>query len=571
MAPPVHKNQHREPAWSQPSPTIPQDLWGPREGAGNTPYNEVSPISTPRESLGRRSSEEPPISPIESLRPFAAQSSLPVPSQFQSLIPIRVSPHLSHSTGQGNLRKEQTKWDPYSGEPNESGVPASTRPGIVPLEQQYPQLKERTKQILAGLREREQAKIPTWGRPPPPVAAESSDNLPPNQQWKREQTRKVLDDMSNIRVEPLKLPQRNISRQDPEIAMAAKSAPLSDSRIEDESIHFGVTHPVTDRIVPTLKSEQPILTIRTVASDESIRSIGDIKPIAPLRIKSRDPTPTQMYYSGSDPSSSPPRATESKTLQSPFRSPHPPKVFEELMPVSSIRTESPHHDPGPVTPRTPTPESFHSAKPQAVQHMEHEVSRFSWTTYATSVDESPGPGARLVRDSSPPPPIPPMPTIRKRPVSTKFNDTLYMSADDAKSQGSIVIRKPVARRAKAPSASHLKHLSLTKTLPQLPAEFSSGDKIGNYESQLEALNRRKHNVNRIMKELSENLKKNQINYDARKRKEVQAQIQNYEEELQTIFNEQHDIGLLMHRAMKKRDADDNYEHPTGLWIRRVTN
>ena len=90
-------------------------------------------------------------------------------------------------------------------------------------------------------------------------------------------------------------------------------------------------------------------------------------------------------------------------------------------------------------------------------------------------------------------------------------------------------------------------------------------------AQLESLNRRKHNVRRIVADLEAALKKNAVIYDMWKRKEVEKNITNHKMELDDIGREIHDISLQQHRAQRKRDREDGYEACTGLWIKRVTS
>jgi hypothetical protein len=119
----------------------------------------------------------------------------------------------------------------------------------------------------------------------------------------------------------------------------------------------------------------------------------------------------------------------------------------------------------------------------------------------------------------------------------------------------------------------MSHLSTTKSLPPTPVELQASeaaDKLGSLQARLDDLARRKRNVDKIIYELQESLKKNAIIYDARKRKEVDKMVTNLHMEMQDIKNEEHDVQLKLHRVQKRRDKDDFYEQPTGLWIKRVT-
>jgi len=55
----------------------------------------------------------------------------------------------------------------------------------------------------------------------------------------------------------------------------------------------------------------------------------------------------------------------------------------------------------------------------------------------------------------------------------------------------------------------------------------------------------------------------------RKREAEKMKIERLRIEEADVKREEHDIGLRLHRAWKRRDKDAVYE-PTGLWVRRVT-
>ena len=483
-------------------------------------------------------------------------------------------------------KKENTKWDKYTGEQTtaETGVHAQApKPGTV--EMQFPQLKERTKQILAGLRERETAKKTPWGKAPPPVAADPLDN-PPAQRvpWKGASGRTALvDPVQNnpaARKGPIQYPQRNVSHmnpaQDQARTMSPENAPHEPVTISQP---VTITHPVRsvspDKPVqpPYQPVKQPVppsssppkaeQTLRMVASQESI------KPIAPLKVRSpRVMSPTEKQNMAS--------------LESPFHSPHPSQatVPENGTPVPKLKN--------PPRPKH-TPEKDNSADTAeaeilrkainnhqqnlGISHLEREPeSRFSWTTYATTVNESPRSMAPTQVGSSPVPPMPPIaPSImvRKRPVSTAQSAFPYSDISTNHSQTSIVSRKPIP--SDKPRSTSIMSNSASKSLPPTPVELEAGDKMSVLEAKMEDLDRRKRNNGKINRELNDSLKRNAINYDMRKRKEVEKAIANLALEMAEITQEEHEVGLTLHRAQKKRDKEDCYENPTGLWIKRVTS
>jgi hypothetical protein len=57
--------------------------------------------------------------------------------------------------------------------------------------------------------------------------------------------------------------------------------------------------------------------------------------------------------------------------------------------------------------------------------------------------------------------------------------------------------------------------------------------------------------------------------EARRQAEEKQKVEMLKEDLDDVVREEHDIGLRLHRANKRRDQNAIYE-PTGLWVRRVT-
>ncbi len=58
--------------------------------------------------------------------------------------------------------------------------------------------------------------------------------------------------------------------------------------------------------------------------------------------------------------------------------------------------------------------------------------------------------------------------------------------------------------------------------------------------------------------------------DVRRKREMEKlKVERLRVEEADVRREEHDIGLRLHRAWKRRDKDAVFE-PTGLWVRRVT-
>lgn len=499
-----------------------------------------------------------PISPIDASAPVQARTPLPERVQ-QSQIPRRIP----QPTGE----TAPIKWDEHSGEPtnDERGKPSSVRPGTQPVEMQYPHLKERTKQILAGIRQREAAKTKQWGRIPPPVAPDPLDHPLQREPWKGASGRTAL-------VDPVK--NTNAPRIVPIRKEPAKPESPGPHHAGPARFYAEATGPVE----PDVSQRSPDL--RTSPSVESLR------PVVPL--KTRNLTPDKTNFT---PIQSPTREVHSTTPTGSPELVHPALRSE----TPRGRVESPQYDSEPNTPTTPiadqnadhsflqTPPAYHEAP-----DFGREQSHFSWTTYTTSADDSPRSLAQAMRDSSPPPSMPGLPptiTIKKRPVSGNAFMQSYPSRRDSlqsspyirdsytDSTGSVN-RKPLpgAGAGQSPALSQRSRvMSTSKSLPPTPTVIEAADKIEGLEAQIEALERRKRNTARIINDLEAALKKNAVVYDMWKRKEVEKNITNHKLSLDDIASEIHELSLTLHRAQRKRDRDDGYELNTGLWVKRVTS
>ena len=544
----------------------------PKHQSTTSIVSEISPISTAQSSF-----DSLPISPIGSpaypSAEYVAQTT-PTPTQrtFQTQIPRRkpapisaLAPETRELNEDMPKKKSETKWDGYSGEPSEDGRPPTVRPGAQSLEEQYPQLKARTRQILADLKKTNGENKQSWGKQPPSVAPDTLDHSAHKQPWKGASGRTTLvEPVRNnpaARLQPLRIPERNISRE----YTATRSAPVNEAVFQHSPEH--TPDPQSAPVRAPVIAQIP--TIRHIPSQESI------KPVAPLKIGSKTPRAI-----------SPTMISNEAHLQSPFRSPD--ANIEHAQPLAatpSLSMESPtlgnaFNDVETLTSAEPVQRATlltnAEAKPSRLAHT--PKSRFSWTTYATTVNASPQSIHNLITDDSPrdklhthTPVI-----IKKRAVSGYPASVQYSNLDAAVSNTSLISvqRKPLAPAPtmdRFRSVSAVSAASLSKTLPQCPPEMEAGDKIATLEARMDDLSRRKRNLNKIIGELGESQKRNLIVYDTRKRREIEKMVTNMKLELAEVGQEEHESGIQLHRAQKKKDREDNYEQPTGLWIKRVTS
>jgi hypothetical protein len=105
-----------------------------------------------------------------------------------------------------------------------------------------------------------------------------------------------------------------------------------------------------------------------------------------------------------------------------------------------------------------------------------------------------------------------------------------------------------------------------------PAEAQSHDLVTSLQAQLDDLAHRRTNIERSIRQMTELMPKDSVILTEevrRKREDEKRKVEALRTEEADIKREEHDIGLRLHRAWKRRDKDAVYE-PTGLWVRRVT-
>jgi hypothetical protein len=111
-----------------------------------------------------------------------------------------------------------------------------------------------------------------------------------------------------------------------------------------------------------------------------------------------------------------------------------------------------------------------------------------------------------------------------------------------------------------------------KSLPKSPAEVESQDLISSLQAQLDNLSNRRNNIMKSIRQMTELMPTDHVVETAevrRKRDEEKQKIEFLKEEEADIRRQEHDLGLRLHRAWKRKDNDAAYEQ-TGLWVKRVT-
>jgi len=201
-------------------------------------------------------------------------------------------------------------------------------------------------------------------------------------------------------------------------------------------------------------------------------------------------------------------------------------------------------------------------------------SRFSVTTYAPSeAHTTPRPSTDTF--DRPPMPSPPQEYTTKAPSSILNRKRPQLVGDSPKSsvpRKAVNPSSPVFISMKTSSISEKRASNISKNLPQSPAEQESRDLVSSLQAQLDNLQHRRNNISRSIRQMTELMPQDNLVVTSevwRKREEEKRKVEGLKTEEADIRRQEHDIGLRLHRAWKRRDKEAVYE-PTGLWVRRVT-
>ena len=510
---------------------------------------DVSPIDENRKKLdaGPRTGSNIPV-----LRraPAALQSGDQQDAPKQKFWEAKLAPN------------SKVKWDDYSGEPTSSsaGKAASVTPGTYAQGAAPGDRRPMGYQVsVSGPEKRNVSLSERMGR--------LGTKAPPVEPWSKATGRSEIapplkyDPTSK----PLQLPRKALS---PSAQRTDQGTSNALAGTMDHVSDAPDTHPVA-------------------AETHNLEMHNDlIKPIVPLKLGKKSPR------SGL---TSPTSPTNAGLGIHPYSYPSPitPTGLrsEQSSPVTVIDepTEAALHP----TQRTATP-PYNSTESKAQEETpekdkEAPLSRFSWTTYnsATTYQHSPPP--------SPPPPLPtaiPVPRqrvvtepisaaasiiSRRRPVpqSDRAPEPPAISHAATDSPGTAKVRTMLSSSPDPPSPSAASTFSTattgtSKALPQPPTTLSAIDHIGILESQMEDLRIRRSNVYRVLTDLNNAAPSNPLITDFRRARMAEQRKRGFEDELSEIKREEHDVGLKLHRAWKKREREDP-STVSALWVRRVTS
>ena len=184
------------------------------------------------------------------------------------------------------------------------------------------------------------------------------------------------------------------------------------------------------------------------------------------------------------------------------------------------------------------------------------ASRFSATTYATTAYDSPPATPKISSETVLPVTSPLSILNRKRPIPVAGTPNTKVAA-----------RKPTPLETMTSTATDNRN---SKALPKRPAEIDAIDRVAMLQAKLDTLRRRRGNLQTVIHELTHVVQPSSIAYDLASRQEIKKTVNSLNTELAEVMKEEHETGLKLHRAWKRRDSKASYE-PTSLWVRRVTS
>ena len=437
-----------------------------------------------------------------------------------------------------NSDSEPTRWDKYSGEPTTAatGQPGQVKPGnpMIALKQ-------------TGRLQQTQRRAPDADEKVVPVSEKAFrfkdpglvvDTRPP---WKGASGRQtIVQPVEDKPGQAIPIPRRSSKTNPGPSTTPSGATPYSTQMtgVQPES----ETSPASVRRVPLIEDE-------TNKPDVPQKDSDNAHPKQP-----ESPTSAAFKQSGYPSPVSPRGDVDGGTT------------------FSQSHVNAPEHD---VTPnRYSVPRKSVDTSYARQSSREHSDSRFSWTTYNTDAtyQQSPPP--------SPPPQMPPLPRSampanpysimnRSRPVPSTNN-----SPSPAASPTISTYRKPVPSPdfdapRRSPTTS-LAPSAASKALPRTPLESSASDLVDALQAQLDDLFTQRSNVQKVIREFLQTQPQNPLISDLRAMREAEKKLQRLKDDLADITRQEHDVGLRLHRANKKREKADGAT-PTALWIKRVTS
>lgn len=538
-------------------------------------YEDISPPSSPEpetqnhSDLPRRYRSMRDVSPMDENRGTTrANSNIPVLRKAPPALQTGEVKSTSQKFWGGKVApNSKVRWDDYSGEPTSSnaGRAGSVNPlafakeGLRPMGYQVSVSGPGSKKKMTSFTDR----VGRFGAKPAPTEPVQGPEPWSRATGRAEIAQPLKDEATN---QPLQIPRKPSTR-----------------KVEGLGLDMSnVVATITNRVALAADARP------AAAKPTTFDAHGDqIKPIVPLKVGRKSPTheltspgtPQNNGLGITNPYSYPSPVTPTNEKQSPESLATADDQSETSETESWERSLTPKQSTIWNKPIKQTPE----------QNKEASHSRFSWTTYnsTTTYQHSPPP--------SPPQPMPTLDAVSKSRVMTEpapaapsiLNRRRPVPQADKVPDTPPTVRKPVPA-ARSPVAMKTRKAALAsptsprpgstfststtgtqKALPQPPTTLSASDHVSLLESQMEDLNVRRSNVYKMLQRMNAAAPSNPMLTDFKTARMTEQRKKAFEDELAEIKIEEHDVGLKLHRALRKRERDDP-NSGSALWIRRVT-
>jgi len=533
--------------YSQPSEDPHYDWSRARRPVASSYYGDVSPpASSGVDDNARAETGYGPgnVSPIQQEPELSSPFETPSPRvRSQIPVPRKVTPGSQSAYGRmrGTSDSERTRWDKYSGEPTtaSTGQPGQVKPGD-------------------------------------PIAAKPTGRL--GQTQRKDSAPSAAENIIPVTEKALRF------NKDPGLVVDTrppwKGASGRHTIVQPVEDKPGQTIPIPRRTSKKMPSPSispssatPYATGTTGAESESETSQASVRRVPLIAAETDRPAVPQKDDGDTLPKRT---ASASSTAfkESGYPSPVSPRddVVGGTTTASQSHVNAQQHDD--TSNRYSIPRKSVDTVYARQGSREHSDSRFSWTTYNTdnTYQQSPPP--------SPPPAVPALPRSampanpysimnRSRPVPSTTN-----SPSPAPSPTIGTYRRPVAPPdydvpRRSPSSS-VAPSTTSKALPRTPLESSASDLVDALQAQLDDLFTQRSNVQKVIREFLQTQPQNPLISDLRAMREAERKLQSLKDDLAEITRQEHDVGLRLHRANKKREKADGAT-PTALWIKRVTS
>ncbi|MCJ1398492.1 hypothetical protein MMC11_001692 [Xylographa trunciseda] len=509
--------------------------------------DDVSPPDSPRTADAARSRKSSPnISPITD-RGSDHHSLFSSSRPYVSNIPLPRNQQLAGGVGSVSGWREKvgrvaspadsskmTRWDDFSGEPtnSEAGKPAQATPGTAQFDKHSEKGSHRGSGDSVKVNDAGDQAKSLFSAKFRKASAKEADPLPvEREEWKGASGRSTI-------VKPI--------TNNPRTSGKGPTASQFKGSLK-HTIGLRPRPTPAGRISPARQSPKsiPIRVPETVPQDDPVPETHDstvespILPLVPLKVRRSTPTPAPTQS---------PREVFASGLNA-----HPPQSRKSSLETRNDYNKEPRSPPE-SPPQERPPEISESEIAASARHLimiNEPGSRFSATTYNTSIPESPPATPRRSLEIPPPLPTPPASILnRKRPVPVS---------------GVMLGSKPPTRK---PTPAEVES-GTSKSLPMSPPTAAAVDRVSLLQAQLDSLNRRRQNLATVIYELTHVVQPSSIAYDIASRQEIKRSVEGFHAESAQVAKEIHETGMKLHRAMKRRDEESMFE-PTGLWVRRVT-